>query len=80
METAMGLLLFDATEWSHLEVDMVIFCDMSLLGLGFYCPSLNIAYYVDITDFTPTRMIFFYETLCVLSALTWAHNSIYFPH
>jgi len=79
MESATGLLLYDATEWSHLEADMVIFCDASLLGLGFYCPSLNIAYYVDIMDFTPTCTIFFYETLCILSALTWVHNSIYSP-
>jgi len=80
MESATGLLLFNATEWLPSEADMVIYCDASLTGLGFYCPYLNIAYYVDIAYFNPTRTIFFYEALCVLYALTWAHDCTYLPH
>ena len=76
METSTGLYYFEATEWSPLEADFVIFCDASLSGLGFYCPGMNVGFHADITDSTPTRTIFYNEALSVLSALTWCLDSI----
>jgi len=67
MESAMGLLLFNATEWSPSEADMVMYCDVSLMGLSFYCPTLNFAYYADITTSLQPAWSFFYKALCAIS-------------
>jgi len=80
MQSATGLFLFDAIEWSPLDADLVIYCDTSLTGLGFYCPSLNITYYADTSHIVPTHTIFYYESLSILSALAWAHDLTHSPH
>jgi len=57
-----------ATEWSPSEADMVMYCDGHWWGLSFYCPTLNFAYYADITNFTPTAWSFFLQSpLCPIS-------------
>src|SRR5882724_12119837 len=45
-----GLFYFDMTEWVPLDIDMVIYCDACLTGLGFYCPQHNIMFYTRVTD------------------------------
>ena len=80
MQSTTGLFLFDAIEWSPLDADLVIYCEASLTGLGFYCPSLNIAYYADISHIILTHMIFYYKYLSILSVLAWAHDLTHPPH
>jgi len=75
-----GLFYLDTTEWDPSEVDMVIYCNACLTGLGFYCAQCDIAFYADVTNLTPTCTIFYYEALSVLSTLTWAHDSAHPPH
>src|SRR5882724_7674250 len=80
MGLSTGLYYFDVTEWSLTDADMVIYCDACLTGLGFYCPQCDIAFFADIANLTPTRTIFYYEALAVLSTLTWAHELAHLPH
>ena len=75
MEASTGLFYFDATEWSPADAEVVIYCDASLTGLGFYCPADNVAYHADISATTTQKTIFYQEALAVLSALTWALDS-----
>ena len=79
MEAAMGLL-FNTMEWLLSEADLIIYCDALMTGLSFYCPTLNVTYYVDITYLTPTHMIFYYKALSILSALMWAYDSTHKHH
>jgi len=72
METSTGLFYFDVTEWSPAEADVIIYCDTSLTGLGFYCPADNIAYHMEVSTTMPPRTIFYLEALTILSALMWA--------
>ena len=59
MEASMGLFYFDATEWSLANAEVVIYCDNSLTGLGFYFPTDNITYHTDISATTTPWMIFY---------------------
>ena len=40
--------------------------------MGFYFPGHNAGYFANTPDDAPVRTIFFYEALCVVSALLWA--------
>ncbi|KAF8591030.1 hypothetical protein K439DRAFT_1328597 [Ramaria rubella] len=46
-----------------------------MTGLGFYIPSLNFAFYSSVPHETIACHIFFYEALCVVSALLFAAES-----
>jgi len=75
LETSTGLFYFNTAEWSPANADVVIYCDVSLTGLGFYCPADSIAYHADIATTMPPQTIFYQEALTILSALTWALDS-----
>ena len=39
-----GIHILDAIEWTEPDTDLVIYCDASLISLGFVVPSLNSAF------------------------------------
>jgi hypothetical protein len=53
-------------------VDLTVFCDASLSSMGFYCSSLHVGFCSPLPDAAPIHSIFYYEALCVVSALLWA--------
>src|SRR5882724_11321555 len=61
-----GLYYFEAAEWSPLDADIIIYCDASLSGLGFYCPERTIGFHANITDTALTCTIFYNEA-CLFS-------------
>src|SRR5882724_2900575 len=72
MEASPGIFLLDSLEWSTVDADLMIYCNTCLHGLGFYAPSHNPAYYAEFTDILSLHSIFYYEALCVVSAIAWA--------
>lgn len=66
-----GRLFLKSSLWPVDEADLIIFCDASLSGLGFWCPTQLLGFYYTLSS-TVQRSIFFFESLCVLSALAWA--------
>jgi hypothetical protein len=70
--SADGLCLPNAVAWRPAEADITVYCDSPFKGMGFYVPSLNSAFYSLISSCQPLFHIFFFEALCVVSALVFA--------
>src|ERR1700761_2925326 len=67
-----GMMLFDALDWNPVtEADMTVYCDASLTGMGFWSPQLLLGFLAPIPGEPPKDTIFFFEALCVVSALRW---------
>ena len=60
-------------------MDTVIYCDACLEGMGFWYPLIPelTAYYLPVLTGAPPQIIFYYEALCILSALL--HGSYTLP-
>jgi hypothetical protein len=67
-----GLCLINSVIWDQNDADLTIFCNVSLECLGFYVPALNAVFYSLLSNQPPLLHIFFYEALCVVSALAFA--------
>jgi hypothetical protein len=64
-----GVHLLKSFSWSPDEANFVIFCDACPEGMGFWYPVSKDGYYAPTPVNVPTNVIFYYETLSVLSAL-----------
>ncbi|PPQ83881.1 hypothetical protein CVT26_009370 [Gymnopilus dilepis] len=83
VENSTGVHLLNSLAWKISDATHVIYCDACLTGLGFWFPKLNLGFYADTPpdpDFLSlvdddsdepleASLIFFFESLCVLSAL-----------
>ena len=72
--------MLNARQWNAGDADIVLYCDASLSGLGFWIEKENIGLFATIpaysTDVTETdKIIFHYEALCLISALAHVHLS-----
>ncbi|KAJ7901562.1 hypothetical protein B0H13DRAFT_2335958 [Mycena leptocephala] len=67
-----GIFFFASLDWNpHSEVDSTLCCDASLGGMGFWSPEHLLGFYSPVPADPPTGTIFFFEALCVVSALRW---------
>ena len=60
--------------WDSHAADMLIYCDASLSGMGFWCPHLNLGF-ASAKPAAPGGVednIFWYEALTVAAAIAWA--------
>ena len=69
IERSDSVHLLKSFSWSPSLADFVIFCDACPEGMGFWYPVLKEGYYAPTPVNVPTNVIFYFETLCVLSAL-----------
>lgn len=69
IERSGGIHLLKSFNWTPAEADFVIFCDACPEGMGFWYPVSKDGYYAPTPVNVPTDVIFYYETLCVLSAI-----------
>ena len=67
-----GVLLLRHTGWSPTDADIVVYCDACMNGMGFWYPDRDLAFYSPVPLGVPVAFIFYYEALCVLSALQYA--------
>ncbi|GLB41980.1 hypothetical protein LshimejAT787_3400080 [Lyophyllum shimeji] len=79
MERSSGIHLLHAQLWDPSEADFSIFCDASLTAMGFWYPCSCVGFTSDIPPGTPSDKIFFYEALCVASAILDAAESARCP-
>ncbi|KZV92827.1 DNA/RNA polymerase [Exidia glandulosa HHB12029] len=68
LTTLPGIQLLDADNWGPSHADLILVCDASLSGLGFWSPDRLLGFHTS----RPDPSILFNESLCVLSALVWA--------
>ena len=79
IEASDGIHIIDAVEWGVRNADRVIHCDASLSGLGFVDLNTQIGFYATIPPDALLNTIFFYEALCVISAILWASELLHVP-
>jgi len=71
VEAANGLHFFKSLAWLPAEADMVVYCDASTYGLGFWIPSLLLGFHSQVPQFAAIPNILFYEAVTVASAIAW---------
>ena len=67
-----GVHLLKSTFWEPSQADVIIYCDACPEGLGFWYPGTKEGLYAPTPTNKPKDCIFYYESLCVLSALSHA--------
>jgi len=67
-----GVHLLRTIDWGLEDSNLTIYCDACLEGMGFWYPDHSLGYYSPVPFEVPTDFIFYYEALCVLSALRQA--------
>jgi hypothetical protein len=64
-----GIQLLKSFSWTPKLANYEIYCDACPDGMGFWYPISKDGYYVPTPVNVPSNVIFYFETLCVLSAL-----------
>jgi hypothetical protein len=69
IESSSGVQLFESFSWTPSSADFVIMCDACPSGMGFWYPVSKEGYFAPTPVNAPTDAIFYFEALCVLSAI-----------
>jgi hypothetical protein len=69
-----GVHLLRSISWDTTDATWTIYCDACPDGMGFWYPDLNIGFYSPTPSYEQPDLIFYFEALCVLSALFDAHR------
>jgi hypothetical protein len=69
-----GVLLLKSVYWDVNDATLTVFCDACPEGMGFWYPDLNIAFYSPTPFYENPDLIFYFEALCVHSAIFDAHR------
>lgn len=73
------LLWSSSPQVGAVDATLTIYCDACPGGMGFWYPDLNIGYYSPTPSYEHPDLIFYFEALCVLSALYDAHQQTLTP-
>ena len=68
-ELSTGVHLFKSISWTPSIADFVIHCDVCPEGMGFWYPISKDGYYAPTPVNVPSDVIFYYKTLCIVSAI-----------
>ncbi len=81
VEASSGILLFDAIDWDPAtKTNLTILCDACMSGMGFWIPELLLGFYAPVPSQPPKDTIFFWEALCVVTALEWFCVTMWADH
>ena len=69
IENSEGVHLWKSLSWDPALADYVIYCDACPEGMGFWYPASKDGYYAPTPVNVPSDVIFYFEALCVLSAI-----------
>ena len=64
-----GVRLLKSVHWTVEEATYSIFCDACPQGMGFWYPCHDVGFYSPTPDHENPDLIYYFEALCVLSAL-----------
>ncbi|KIJ27710.1 hypothetical protein M422DRAFT_271066 [Sphaerobolus stellatus SS14] len=67
-----SLYFFVDEEWEFTQVNLIILCNASTVGLGFYIPAKALSFASSIPTNPLISNILFYEALMVASTIAWA--------
>ena len=73
-----GTRFLHSLDWHPDDANLVAYCDASLDGVGFWFPGLSAGFWSTILEDPPKDTIFYFEALCVLSAILHS-TSFEFP-
>ena len=69
IENSDGVHLWKSLSWDISLADFIIYCDVCPEGMGFWYPVSKDGYYAPTPVNVPSDVIFYFEALCVLSAI-----------
>jgi hypothetical protein len=69
LERSDSIQLLKSFSWTPNLANYKIYCDACLDGMGFWYPISKDGYYAPTPVNVPSNVIFYFKTLCVLSAL-----------
>ena len=79
LQSSPGIRLIHHLQWEISSADIVIYCDACLDGMGFWLPDKCVGYYSPVPEDTTDEQIFYFEALCVLSAIHHVVNLLCVP-
>ena len=71
VESSNSVHLLSSHCWDARDANITVFCNASLVGLGFWCPALNIGFIHELGASLTQVNIFSLEALTIVSALQW---------
>ena len=74
LKNSSGVRLLKSVYWDSCEAMITIYCDACPEGMGFWYPDLDIGFYSPTPSYEQPDLIFYFEALCVHSALFDAHR------
>jgi hypothetical protein len=74
LNNSSGVRLLKSVYWDTYDATLTVYCDACPKGMGFWYPELNIAFYSPTPYYENPDLIFYFEALCVHSALFDAHR------
>ena len=74
LSNSSGVRLLKSVYWDVDEASLTIYCDACPEGMGFWYPALNIGFYSPTPLHDNPDLIFYFEALCVHSALFDAYR------
>jgi len=78
LEHDSSIWLIQQLWWDTLSADFTVYCDACLEGMGFWLPDWDVGFYSPVPDGLDEEQIFYFEALCILSALYHVIN-VYHP-
>ena len=78
LELDSGIRLIHHLRWDASSADFTVYCDACLEGMGFWLPDECVGFYSPVPDGLTDEQIFYFEALCVLSAIHHLNNT-YLP-
>jgi len=69
LESDSGVCLIHHLYWDPSSADVTLYCDACLEGMGFWLPDNCVGYYSPVPESTAQEQIFYFEALCMLSAI-----------
>lgn len=70
LHTLPGTRLMSSGAWHPSQADYTLYCDACLSGMGFWYADSTDGFYCDVPPDPPSHLIYYFEALCVVSALT----------
>ena len=74
LRSSSGVHLLKSVYWGIDKATLTVFCDACPKGMGFWYPEFNIGFYSPTPHYEHPDLIFYFEALCVHSALFDAHR------
>ena len=79
LECDTGIRILHQINWDTSSANITLYCDTCLEGMGFWSPDKCVGYYSPVPETTTKEHIFYYEALCILSAIHYVTNFLCVP-